>query len=43
MTLLVALWFLIELGFLRGTEGDNRYGPDPLAVAPAEQVRGIAP
>jgi uncharacterized membrane protein YhaH (DUF805 family) len=43
MTLLVALWFLIELGCLRGTDGDNRYGPDPLAVAPAEQVRGIAP
>ena len=26
-----ALWFLIELGFLRGTEGPNRFGPDPLA------------
>lgn len=24
------LWMLIELGFLRGTEGDNQYGPDPL-------------
>ena len=22
---------LIELGFRRGTEGPNRYGPDPLA------------
>ena len=28
MTLIVALWFLIELGFLRGTPGDNRFGPD---------------
>jgi uncharacterized membrane protein YhaH (DUF805 family) len=26
----VFLWFLVELGFLRGTQGPNRYGPDPL-------------
>ncbi|MBX3643623.1 MAG: DUF805 domain-containing protein [Rubrivivax sp.] len=25
------LWALIENGFLRGTDGPNRYGPDPLA------------
>ncbi len=25
------LWALIENGFLRGTEGNNRFGPDPLA------------
>ena len=31
MTIIVGVWFLIELGFLRGTAGDNRYGPDPLA------------
>ena len=24
------LWMLIELGFLRGTDGANNYGPDPL-------------
>ena len=24
-------WQLIENGFLRGTSGPNRYGPDPLA------------
>ena len=24
------LWMLIELGFLKGTDGDNQYGPDPL-------------
>lgn len=24
------LWMLIELGFLRGTDGPNRFGPDPL-------------
>jgi uncharacterized membrane protein YhaH (DUF805 family) len=26
----VSVWALVELGFLRGTEGDNRFGPDPL-------------
>jgi uncharacterized membrane protein YhaH (DUF805 family) len=25
------VWFLVELGFLRGTEGPNTYGPDPIA------------
>ena len=24
-----SLWAFIETGFLPGTEGDNRYGPDP--------------
>ena len=24
-----ALWFLIECGFLRGTDGPNRFGDDP--------------
>jgi uncharacterized membrane protein YhaH (DUF805 family) len=27
----IALWALVELGFLRGTPGPNRFGPDPLA------------
>ena len=27
----VSIWALIELGFLRGAAGPNRYGPDPLA------------
>ncbi len=26
-----ALWYFIEAGCLRGTVGDNRFGPDPLA------------
>jgi uncharacterized membrane protein YhaH (DUF805 family) len=26
----VSLGFLVELGFRRGTVGDNRHGPDPL-------------
>jgi len=25
------IWALVENGFLRGTEGDNRFGSDPLA------------
>ncbi len=25
------IWYLIECGFLRGTEGPNRFGEDPLA------------
>jgi uncharacterized membrane protein YhaH (DUF805 family) len=26
----IMLWLFIEIGFLRGTVGPNRYGPDPL-------------
>lgn len=25
-----AIWFLVELGFLRGTVGNNNYGADPV-------------
>ena len=25
-------WYLIECGFLRGTTGANKYGPDPLTA-----------
>lgn len=25
------IWTLVECGCLRGTDGDNRFGPDPLA------------
>jgi uncharacterized membrane protein YhaH (DUF805 family) len=28
----VSIWALVELGFLRGTAGPNRFGPDPLAA-----------
>jgi uncharacterized membrane protein YhaH (DUF805 family) len=27
----VSIWSLVELGFLRGTNGPNRFGPDPLS------------
>ncbi|MEN6543018.1 DUF805 domain-containing protein [Parvibaculum sp.] len=33
---LVQLWPLIEISLLRGTDGDNRFGPDPLAGAPQD-------
>jgi uncharacterized membrane protein YhaH (DUF805 family) len=26
----ISIWGLVELGFLRGTVGPNKYGPDPL-------------
>lgn len=28
--LAVGIWYLIDLGILRGTVGDNDYGPDPV-------------
>ena len=28
--LILSLWAVLELGFLRGTNGPNAYGPDPL-------------
>lgn len=30
ITMIIGIWALIELGFLRGTDGPNDYGPDPL-------------
>jgi uncharacterized membrane protein YhaH (DUF805 family) len=30
ITFIVAIWFFVELGCLRGTVGPNQYGPDPL-------------
>jgi uncharacterized membrane protein YhaH (DUF805 family) len=30
VTLIGLIWSIVECGFLRGTVGDNRYGPDPL-------------
>lgn len=32
----IGLWFLLELGFLKGTPGPNRYGPDPLGQSKAD-------
>lgn len=30
LSAIISIWALIELGFLRGTNGPNRYGPDPV-------------
>ena len=32
-----AIWVLVEVGFLRGTAGPNRFGPDPLGGQGAPQ------
>jgi uncharacterized membrane protein YhaH (DUF805 family) len=32
--LAINIWMLVELGCLRGTIGDNQYGPDPVAPQP---------
>jgi uncharacterized membrane protein YhaH (DUF805 family) len=40
----LSIWGLVELGFLRGTRGPNRFGPDPLQVPGAvQQAPGLAP
>jgi uncharacterized membrane protein YhaH (DUF805 family) len=33
--LAISLWALVELGFIRGSIGINRYGSDPVAPKPA--------
>jgi uncharacterized membrane protein YhaH (DUF805 family) len=30
----VGIWYLVDLGILKGTPGPNRYGPDPLGGTP---------
>ena len=30
ISLVIGIWFLVELGCMRGTMGDNRFGPDPV-------------
>ena len=38
----ISIWAIVVLGFLRGTRGPNRYGPDPLeahTVAPVTTSR----
>lgn len=31
LTLAVGIWGLVEMGFLKGTDGPNQHGPDPVA------------
>lgn len=35
---IIGLWFLVELGFLKGTQGPNRFGADPLGQDQADAV-----
>lgn len=37
----VAVWYLIEFGFLDGTPGKNAYGPSPKGSAPSETVAEV--
>jgi len=37
---IVALWILVELGCLKGTQGPNRYGLDPLGQSQADATLG---
>jgi uncharacterized membrane protein YhaH (DUF805 family) len=38
---IVGVWYLIEFGFLDGTQGKNAYGPSPKGVAPSETVADV--
>ena len=29
----ISVWLFVQIGFLRGTQGPNRFGPDPLGAA----------
>jgi uncharacterized membrane protein YhaH (DUF805 family) len=35
----LGIWGLVEIGFLRGTAGYNRFGPDPLAKSQRPLIR----
>jgi uncharacterized membrane protein YhaH (DUF805 family) len=32
----ISIWLFVEIGFLRGTQGPNRFGPDPLGGTRAD-------
>jgi uncharacterized membrane protein YhaH (DUF805 family) len=32
----ISVWLFVEIGFLRGTQGPNRFGPDPLDATKAD-------
>ena len=42
MSGIISLWFLIELGFLDGTQGPNKYGPSPKGIiGPQAKPEGL--
>ncbi|HXK54055.1 MAG TPA: DUF805 domain-containing protein [Hyphomicrobiales bacterium] len=42
-TTIMGGWLILELGFLRGTEGENRFGGDPLGGRTAHDEAGEEP
>jgi len=38
---MVGLWYLVEFGFMDGTQGKNAYGPSPKGVEPTEKVAEV--
>ena len=32
----ISVWLFVQIGFLRGSQGPNRFGPDPLGAARAD-------
>ena len=42
-SVVISIWGLVELGFLRGTVGPNPYGPDPLQAPAAASVAPASP
>ena len=38
---MVGLWFLVEFGFMDGTQGPNEYGPSPKGIVPDEKLADV--
>jgi uncharacterized membrane protein YhaH (DUF805 family) len=36
LALIISVWLFVQIGFLRGTPGPNRFGPDPLGATSAD-------
>ncbi len=39
--LILGIWGFVEMGFVRGTDGPNQFGPDPLAEDEDARVRSL--
>ena len=38
---MVGLWYLVEFGFMDGTQGKNAYGPSPKGAKPSEDLAEV--
>jgi uncharacterized membrane protein YhaH (DUF805 family) len=36
LAFVISVWLFVQIGFLRGTQGPNRFGPDPLGAMRAD-------